>query len=134
MSTICKLVETRIKELKSYVIKDSMPVEPWSVRHAKFLEFGKYEYIDEPKDIKVGDIWARTGETAFMKTTVTIPNKWKDEYVAFEYMTGGEGLLSLNGKPYSGADDNRGYIRICDKAKGGEKFDFEIEIKTGGYW
>ncbi|MBQ7256563.1 MAG: alpha-mannosidase [Abditibacteriota bacterium] len=134
MSTISNLIKTRLKELKQYVIKDTMPVEPWSVRHAKFLDFGKYEYIDEPKDVNVGDIWARTGETAFMKTSVVIPEKWKGEYVAFEFMTGGEGLLTLNGKPYSGADDNRGYIRICEKAIGGEKFEFEVEIKTGGYW
>ncbi len=134
MSTISNLIKTRLKELKKYVIKDTMPVEPWSVRHAKFLDFGKYEYIDKPKDVNVGDIWARTGETAFMKTSVVIPKKWKGEYVAFEFMTGGEGLLTLNGKPYSGADDNRGYIRICEKAKGGEKFEFEVEIKTGGYW
>lgn len=134
MSTILKLVETRIKELQKLVVKDSMTLEPWQVRHAKFLDYGKYEYLDDWSEIKVGDIWARTGQTAFMKTSCSIPEKWAGEYVAFAYMTGGEGLLSLNGKPYSGADDNRGYIRIADKAKSGEKFDFDIEIKTGAYW
>ena len=134
MSDTQKLVKTRIDELKKYVVKDRIALEPWTVQHAKYMDYGKYEYTDEPGEIKVGDIWARTGETAFMKSSFVIPEKWNGEYVAFDFMTGGEGLLSLNGKPYSGADDNRGYIRIADKAKAGEKFDFEIEIKTGGYW
>ncbi|MBQ0105643.1 MAG: alpha-mannosidase [Armatimonadetes bacterium] len=134
MSTLMKLVETRIKELSKFVVSDRMALEPWTVRHAKYTDFGKYEYTDDFSEIKVGDIWARTGETAFMKASFVIPEKWEGKYVAFDYMTGGEGLLTLNGKPYSGADDNRGYIRIADFAKSGEKFDFEIEIKTGGYW
>ena len=134
MSTIISLVNTRIKELQKLIVKDKIELEPWKTRHSFYKSFGEYEFIDDNSEIRVGDIWARTGQTAFMETSFTVPMNWKDEYIGFEFITGGEGLLNLNGKPYAGVDDNRGYIRITQNAKVGETFDFNIEIKTGRAW
>jgi alpha-mannosidase len=81
----------------------------------------------------VGDIWARQGQTAFLTRKVTIPTEWTGLKVGLELTTGGEGLLCINGKPYHGVDDRRGYILLTRSCRGGETFDCDIEMKTGGY-
>ncbi|MBM3496794.1 MAG: alpha-mannosidase, partial [Armatimonadetes bacterium] len=81
----------------------------------------------------MGDIWARQGQTAFLKRTVTIPTDWAGLKVGLELTTGGEGLLSIDGKPFHGVDDRRGYILLSQACRGGETMACEIEMKTGGY-
>lgn len=134
MATKEAVIHTRLKELQNQIITHSMDIDNWDCRNANFKDFGEYEYINDNYTVSTGDIWARSGQTAFLKNTIEIPDDWAGEYIAFEFLTGGEGLLSVNGKPYHGVDDNRGYIRLLEKAKGNEKISLEIEIKTGGYW
>ncbi len=124
----------RIKEIEDVVIAGSRTLDGWQVRNARFIDSCQYDYICDWRMLNNGDIWARQGETAFIKRKITVPGDWTGRRVALELLTGGEGLLSINGKPYHGVDDNRGYILLASEARGGEEFDCEIEIKTGGYW
>jgi len=134
MATMQAVIETRVKELQKLIMTNFIDLEPWEVRHADFKAFGEYEYTDDWSELKIGDIWARTGQTAFIKKQIQIPEDWKGSYVALDIMSGGEGLLSINGEPFHGVDDNRGYVRLFESAQGGEILNLEIEIKTGGYW
>ena len=134
MASKLAVLETRLKELQAEIITNSVELDNWDMKHADFKNFGEYGYKDEWQNLNIGDIWARSGETAFLKKNIEIPENWKDEYVAFEMLTGGEGLLFIDGKAFHGVDDNRGYIKLVEKATGDEKFNCEIEIKTGGYW
>ncbi|MCE5199642.1 alpha-mannosidase [bacterium] len=124
----------RIQEIHETVATESTVINGWQVRNAKFIRVGEYEYLNEWRSLNVGDIWARQGETAFIRRTVTVPHDWAGYRVGLELVTGGEGLLCINGEPYHGVDNNRGYILLTPKADGDETYECEIEIKTGGYW
>lgn len=134
MNKILDLVSVRLKEIESRVVVAAERLNKWNLRNARFLRMGEYEYLDADwRQIDVGDIWARQGQTAFMQRAVTIPADWAGKRVGLEMRTGGEGLLRVNGAPFHGVDDNRGYILLTPAALGGESYDCEIEIKTGGF-
>ncbi|HAH87947.1 MAG TPA: alpha-mannosidase, partial [Armatimonadetes bacterium] len=134
MASLPAVVGIRIEEIKTCVIAQSQSLSGWEVRHARHLAPGKYEYLDNWKPLNVGDVWARQGQTAFIRREITVPCDWKGLRTALVMTTGGEGLLSINGRPYHGVDDNRGYILLSKECKGGEHFSCEIEIKTGNYF
>jgi len=128
------VIRVRVEELKDCVISKKSVLNGWEMRTAKHLGPNDYEFPhDDWKNLDVGDIWARQGETTFMRRTVTIPTDWAGCRVGLELVTGGEGLLRINGEPSHGVDDNRGYILIEEKAKGGDTYECEVEAKTGGY-
>ncbi len=133
MPSMNAVLRTRCEELKSLVIADSRDLEGWTCENALYLDFGKYEYLNNKRTVNIGDVWAKAGQTAFFEKDVTIPPEWEGAYVAFEFLAAGEGLLYVNSKPFSGIDDNRGYVRIAQSAAAGEEYSLKIEMKTGGY-
>lgn len=134
---MAKLIETlrlRVQEIASQVVVREERLDGWLKRAAEHLGPGEYSFIDaEWSPINVGDIWARQGQTVFLKRSVTVPEDWSGLKVGLELMTGGEGLLTVNGEPFHGVDDYRGYILLVNPCRGGETFDLEVEMKTGGY-
>lgn len=134
---MARLIETlrlRVAEIGSQVVAREERLDGWEKRAASHLGPGKYEFMDAKwSSLDVGDIWARQGQTAFLRRTIRIPAEWAGLKVGLELRTGGEGLLSVNGEPRHGIDDNRGYVLLADPCLGGEKLLVEIEMKTGGY-
>lgn len=124
--------ETRLNELKKYIIKKEIVLDDWSVRHGKYVSFGKYTYLDDWHTLKLGEFWSEAGETAFLKKSIVLENI-QNEYIGLNLKTKGEGLLYVNGKPFHGADDYRGYITLTSKADKNESFDLLLEHKAGGY-
>ncbi|MBQ0104564.1 MAG: hypothetical protein KBT47_00830, partial [Armatimonadetes bacterium] len=122
----------RLKEVEKYIIKKSYVLEPWEVRHAKYIDFGNYDYLDDWQELRIGDFWAKSGETAFIKKDIVLDD-CKDEYIALSLKTDGEGLLYVNGKPFHGADDFRGYICLTPSGRDREQFSLMLEQKAGGY-
>ena len=125
-------INNKLKELKALITLKEINMEPWEIRHAKYIDFGNYDYLDDWQTLNIGDFWATSGETAFIKKTVNI-NNHKGEYIALFLDTDGEGLLYLNGKPFHGVDNFRGYICLTPSAKETETFNLLIEHKAGGY-
>ncbi len=135
MKDLLNLVSVRVSEMEPGLIKKETTLDGWLCRNAVYRAPGDYEFLqDDWRQLNVGDIWARAGETAFLRRVITVPSDWAGERVGLDLMTGGEGLLTVDGKPLHGVDDMRGYILLAAEAKGGETFDCEIEIRTGGYW
>jgi len=132
---LSKIVNTWLEQIRQRIIVDQRTLDGWEVRNAKYIDPGNYEYLDECwRKLDVGDTWARQGQTAFMQRAARVPAEWSGKRVGLEMKTGGEGLLKLNGQPYHGVDDWRGYILLTPMARGNEEYNFEIEIKTGAYW
>jgi alpha-mannosidase len=117
------------------MIIDQITLDGWDVQNAHYLKPGEYEPIEgTSRKIDVGDIWARQGQTAFMTKEVDIPKEWDGRYLAMEIQTDGEGLLKVNGHPYHGVDNWRGYIMLDQAVKGGSHYKLEIEGKCGRPW
>lgn len=134
MASLFDILRLRIQEISENVISESIVLNDWQVRNARYIRPGEYEYLNDWKSLDTGDVWAKQGETAFIRKTVIIPQNWEGHRTGLELSIGGEGLLSINGVPYHGVDNNRGYILLTPKAVGNERYECEIEIKTGGYW
>jgi alpha-mannosidase len=133
MASLSAVLGVRIAEIKDLVVVKEKSLNGWEVRHARHLAPGKYEYLNSCKAMNVGDAWARCGDTAFMRRDVEIPGDWKGLRTGLKVTTGCEGLLSINGEPYHGIDDNRGYILLSKECKGGERISCEMELRIGGY-
>ncbi|MCL5102716.1 MAG: alpha-mannosidase [Armatimonadetes bacterium] len=134
MTSLLDVLYVRLEEIKSRIIAREETLNGWQTRHAKHLAPEQYEYIDDWQTVNVGDIWARQGQNAFMRKDITIPSEWVGACVGLQFMTGGEGLLRIDGKAFHGVDDNRIYILLNPSATGGETYSCEIEIKTGNYF
>jgi alpha-mannosidase len=133
MASLSAVLGVRIAEIKDLVVVKEKSLNGWEVRHARHLAPGKYEYLNSCKAMNVGDAWARCGDTAFMRRDVEIPGDWKGLRTGLKVTTGCEGLLSINGEPYHGIDDNRGYILLSKECKGGERISCEMELRISGY-
>ena len=125
-------INNKLNELKALITLKEINLEPWEIRHAKYIDFGNYDYLDDWQTLNIGDFWATSGETAFIKKNITLTG-WTGEYIALLLDTDGEGLLYLNGKPFHGVDNFRGYICLTPSAKETETFNLLIEHKAGGY-
>ncbi|MDD3925107.1 MAG: alpha-mannosidase [bacterium] len=134
MAELKDIVWVRLEEIAAGVVSRSVNLDGWEVRTADYLKPGAYEYRDGQWGLlNIGDIWGRQGQTVFMKRRITVPPEWKGQRIGLELLTGGEGLLSINGEPFHGVDDNRGYILLAAAARGDEQYDCLIELKPGGY-
>jgi len=133
MATLLETLRLRVAEIGSQVIVHQELLNGWRKRAAKHLAPGQYEYLEDWAELNVGEVWAREGQTVFLKRSVAIPPEWAGCKVGLEMLTGGEGLLSVNGEPYHGVDDHRGYVVLANPCVGGEKLDLMVEMKAGGY-
>lgn len=133
---MARLIETlrlRVEEIGSRVVVYQERLDGWEKRAARHLGPGEYEFLEDWTPLDVGDIWARQGQTVFLRRKVTIPPEWSGLKVGLELATGGEGLLCVDGDPKHGVDDNRGYMVLANPCRGGESYQCEVEMKTGGY-
>ena len=128
------VTRTRIEEIKDCVIKQIHELNQWEMRKARYIAPAEYNYVTEWLPVKKGEVWGKPGETVFFRCRSRVPEQWKGMKVGFEMKTGGEGLLSINGAPIHGIDDNRSYILIAAAASGDEVFDLAVELRVGGYW
>ncbi len=134
MARLIETMRNRVREIGTCAIVGEVGLDGWQRRLAVHRGPGQYDFLDEAaSEVNVGDIWARQGHTAFLSRAVTIPAEWAGMKVAIELVTGGEGLLSVDGTPYHGVDDRRGFILLRRKCSGGETLNLDIEMKTGGY-
>ena len=133
MVSLLDILRVRVDEIKSQIVTKDQILNGWEVRRAKHLAPEEYEFIDPDwLPLNVHDVWAKQGETAFIRRNVRIPEDWAGLRVGLELVTDGEGLLRIDGEPRHGVDDNRGYILLAPSAQGSENFVCEIEIRTGG--
>jgi alpha-mannosidase len=125
----------RIDEIHERSIVGEQRLDGWEMRRAMHVAPEQYEYLDQDwQTLNEGDIWARQGQTSFLKRTITVPKDWAGYRIGLKLMTDGEGLLNIDGQPFHGVDDNRVYILLTSKAEGGETYPCLVEMKTGNYF
>lgn len=110
-------IREKIRSIQPIIVLRT--IEPWQTRVAIYRAPGQYECIGE-KSVKLGDVWANPGETAFLKTELQLPER---DDLALDIVLGGEALLKLNGEAYQGLDNNRRIVPL-PKLK---KIQIEIE-------
>ena len=131
MAKLIDVVGVRVEEIATQIIIKEDALNGWDIRHAKNPAPEKYEFFDAGYNtVNVGDIWARQGQTAFLNRNISIPSDWAGARVGLKIMTGGEGLLRIDGKAFHGVDDNRGYILLNASARGGESYPCVLELRS----
>ncbi len=92
------------------------------------------------QDFNSKEIWGGHREFYWFETSLVIPEDFKGECVAYEVLTGREGLwdatnpqflLYVNGKIKQGLDVNHREVILTEKATAGEKFRIVLSAFTG---
>ena len=124
-----------MKRMEEHVIIESIPFNAtysWSKEPVPFAQRLQGEY----KEIKEGEIWGGTWESAWFHLQGNIPEGWKGKKVVAQLDFEGEGLMvSPDGFPIQGIthrsiwDKNfsREFVHLYDCAKGGEKVELWVE-------
>lgn len=121
-------INLAINNIKERIYKKTLRFDNWLKRECYYTDVGKYKFLDkEWKPIKVGDSWGGKDVSCFFKQTVKIPDYFKGNKIKFLLYLGGDSLVKINGKPYQGLDPFRNEILLTENAKGGEKFNINIE-------
>ena len=121
-------VEIKIKALKSWIYPETAPLTGWECREFHYTRQREREFVDDAwRPIGVGETWGGPDMSAFFRCRAQLPAHFAGKKVVLKVYFGGDGLLSLNGKPYHGLDPFRDTVPLCERATGEETFDFAVE-------
>ena len=101
-----RIIQKKLEMLQGLAVAASEPITGWQARTAEYLAVDSYRFA--------GD-WAAAalpaafpaGKTVCLRAQTTVPAGIvrADSYLAFDF-SDMEGLLSVNGQPYAGIDEN----------------------------
>ncbi|WP_195576065.1 alpha-mannosidase [Paenibacillus sp. 1001270B_150601_E10] len=102
-----------IQQLSKQAYEERMPLDQWKLSRGTYVgprnyEMEQLEQVGSPNQIVKGEY----GTTYLFETVVKIPSDWDADAVGFRIEAGGEGLLSVNGKPYHGLDRNHSFVML----------------------
>ena len=70
--------------------------------------------------LHVGETWGGPDMSALFRCRARMPAQFAGKKVVLKIYFGGDGLLSLNGKPYHGLDPFRDTVPLSERASGDE--------------
>ncbi|PKY21567.1 hypothetical protein RhiirB3_409571 [Rhizophagus irregularis] len=117
--------------------KDYIKLHVYSVPHLKRITF-KEAVKGEYKKAERGDHFGPSWSTHWFHISVKIPEYWKNEEVQFLWDADNEGMIwTVEGVPLQGltggyGDDRRAEYVLTRNCKGGEKFEFYLEMACNG--
>lgn len=120
-------VEIKINSLKKMIFPETISLEGWEYREFTYTRKREKEFHFDWRQIKVGETWGGPDKSAQFRCQATMPTEFKGKKVALKLYFSGDGLLSVNGKPYHGLDPFRDTVLLTDCAKGNEVYDLEAE-------
>ncbi len=121
-------VEIKIKALKQWIFPDTEPLNGWEKRGFRFTRHRERLFTDDTwQPIEVGETWGGPDMSALFRCTAKMPERFKGKKVALKVYFGGDGLLSLDGKPFHGLDPFRDTVLLTDCATGAEEYQFDTE-------
>lgn len=110
-------IEKYLGELKGYIYKETKAIPAFQYKEWEFGEEDKYAYKTDFDDknwgnFQIGDSWGGYDKSAWFRTTVSIPEEWKNERIVIHLLVGprdgggstAESLLYVNGIPLQGID------------------------------
>lgn len=119
------------RSLRSYLYPDSEKVNGFKFRDGQY----KFSQIDEGKWVDFdseNDFWGYPECYAWFKHSFTIPERFAGKPVVYQavpypdsnwIVTNPQFIVYVNGQLVQGGDKNHQTVLLCEKAKGGEKFD-----------
>ncbi len=118
-----RIIRKKLEILKGLSIDNSLPVTGWEARTADHLGPNEYKYDGEWKKITTPANFPG-GKVVFIRGRVDVPGKFSlaNTYIALETKAM-EGLVFINGKPYSGTQ-----IRFRVPSHG--KLDLSMEFQS----
>jgi len=123
-----EVIAQKVGFLKDWIFSDAEPLDSWEIREFKYTRKRERIYTDrEWRPIRVGQTWGGADMSAHFRCSTSVPERFAGKKVVLKVYFDGDGLLTVNGVPYHGLDPFRDTVLLADKAKGGEKFDFEAE-------
>ena len=122
-------LEQKIASIWPWITPDTEPVEGWEYRHFRYTRTRERVFEDETwRPIRVGETWGGEADiSAQFRCTARMPERFKGQKVVLKLYLGGDGLLSVNGRPYHGLDPFRDTIPLTREAAGDETYDLFAE-------
>ena len=121
-------VAIKIQSLKRLIFPEVFPVEGWEFRQFTYTRHRERVFSDERwQPIAVGESWGGPDVSAQFRCTTVMPAHFAGKKVVFKLYFGGDGLLTLNGKPYFGLDPFRDTVYLTECATGDERYQLEVE-------
>ncbi|MBR6004615.1 MAG: alpha-mannosidase, partial [Clostridia bacterium] len=119
--------DLRFGWLKRYIYSDSEEITSFTVREARQVSEGEYEFYDDsPRKLSRGDMYFSPDGTAFIEAYAEIPGRMQGEEVYFCLKTSAEMIIKCNGVYIGGIDPNRERVAVTPYIKD-NALHFEIE-------
>jgi alpha-mannosidase len=119
--------ELKIRSLKALIHPEVEPTGPWLIREFIYSRKRERAWLGDWRPIAVGERWGGPDRSALFRAELRLPERFAGRKVALKLYLGGDGLLSLDGRPYHGLDPFRDTIPMAEAARGGEAWSAEVE-------
>jgi len=116
-----------ISEVKACVIENEQLTEGWIYQPAELRKDGTYNFEGDPRPIVPGETWGRPDGNAIFTGNGTVPAEFAGKRVGLRWVIAANVIVRVNGELLYGLDPNREIVPLLEDARGGEKFEFELE-------
>ncbi len=125
------------EQLSRYIVVESTPMNEWKSYDGDYLGGGKFTYSGKTEAMHIGDHWfARYDCARIFKTSVTLPEHYKNGKIYLHLDFGGESIVRIGGKAVNSVSsrENSGWVArdtvIMNKDELIFGTPFEIELET----
>ena len=107
-----RIIVKKLEIIKGRASVQRWQIPNWEIRIAEHIAPGEYKYEGGWKKFTGNGVWD-VGKTVFFRAKVKVPaiQSLKSLYLVFDCEKF-DGLLTIDGKPYSGVDDNHRRVRV----------------------
>jgi alpha-mannosidase len=119
--------EIKIKSLKPWIYPETAPLGGWECREFTYGRKRDRRYHTDWAPIAVGGAWGGPDRSAEFRCTARMPAAFAGKNVVLKLYFSGDGLLSVNGKPYHGLDPFRDTVPLTACAAGDEVYALSAE-------
>lgn len=127
------VIAESIRLLGGSLILEKIDIPVWRTRTALYTADGTYTDFSPWEEITRGTDWTcRFDEARFFEAEVTVPASMEGQKLVLELSLGGEGIVSINGRPHCGATfwhnpakmkvENRERVFLTENGKAGETY------------
>lgn len=96
------LIKEKLEVLSRMIYESKLSIPRWRTRKARYTVPVEYEDYTEWEQMQLGQTWTCDyNDARWFESSVTVPQEFGGRHLVLELMLGGEGLVSINGKPVS---------------------------------
>lgn len=120
-------VEIKLNSLKAHIFRETEPLAGWEYREFTWTRKRERVFTSDWRPLSVGGHWGRPDCSALFRCRAKMPARFAGKKVVLKLYFGGDGLLTVNGKPHSGLDPFRDTVYLADRARGDETYELDAE-------